>query len=120
MDKAISLIADAKQVAPNKPFFMYFAPAPCMRRTMCQRSGRTNTRASSTTAGMPTARRSLQRQKELGIIPQDAELSRHDPDVQEWDTLSADEKKLYARMMEVFAGFLEHTDYHIRPTCSSS
>ena len=52
------------------------------------------------------------RQKELGIIPQDAELSRHDPDVPDWNTLSADEKKLYARMMEVFAGFLTHTDYH--------
>ena len=52
------------------------------------------------------------RQKELGIVPQEAELSRHDPDVQEWDTLPAGEKKLYARMMEVFAGFLSHTDYH--------
>ena len=52
------------------------------------------------------------RQKELGIIPKDAELSRHDPDVQDWNKLSADEKKLYARMMEVFAGFLTHTDYH--------
>ena len=52
------------------------------------------------------------RQKELGIVPKDAELSRHDPDVQDWNTLSADEKKLYARMMEVFAGFLTHTDYH--------
>ena len=52
------------------------------------------------------------RQKELGIIPKDAELSRHDPDVQDWNTLSADEKKLYARMMEVFAGFLTHTDHH--------
>ena len=48
----------------------------------------------------------------MGLIPKDAELSRHDPDVQDWNTLSAGEKKLYARMMEVFAGFLTHTDYH--------
>jgi arylsulfatase len=40
-------------------------------------------------------------------------LSRHDPDVQEWNTLSGEERKLYARMMEVFAGFLEHTDHYI-------
>ena len=53
------------------------------------------------------------RQKELGIIPADAELSRHDPDVPKWDSLSDGEQKLYARMMEVFAGFLEHTDHHI-------
>jgi arylsulfatase len=56
--------------------------------------------------------RVFKRQKELGIIPKDAELSRHDPDVQDWNTLTAEEKKLYARMMEVFAGFLTHTDYH--------
>jgi arylsulfatase len=55
----------------------------------------------------------FKRQKELGIIPADAELSRHDPDVQKWDSSSADEKKVYVRMMEVFAGFLTHTDYHI-------
>jgi arylsulfatase A-like enzyme len=54
----------------------------------------------------------LTRQKDLGVIPADADLSRHDPDVQDWNTLSADEKKLYACMMEVFAGFLTHTDYH--------
>ena len=48
----------------------------------------------------------------MGIIPQAAELSRHDPDVPDWNTLSDGEKKLYARMMEVFAGFLTHTDYH--------
>ena len=57
--------------------------------------------------------RAFTRQKELGIVPADAELSRHDPDVPEWDGLGEDEKKLYARMMEVFAGFLEHTDFHI-------
>jgi arylsulfatase len=47
----------------------------------------------------------------LGIVPQDAELSRHDPDVKPWDDCSAEERKLYARMMEVYAGFLEHTDH---------
>ena len=61
---------------------------------------------------MRTARRTFARQKELGIIPKDAELSRHDPDVPDWNKLSPGEKKLYARMMEVFAGFLTHTDHH--------
>ena len=57
VDKAMAFIADAKQVAPDKPFFLYFAPAPRTRRTTCRRSGPTSTRASSTTAGTPTARR---------------------------------------------------------------
>ena len=55
------------------------------------------------------------RQKEMGLVPADAELSRHDPDVAQWDTLSADEKRLYAHMMEVFAGFMEHTDLPYGP-----
>jgi hypothetical protein len=58
------------------------------------------------------------RQKEFGITPKDAKLSRHDPDVQEWAKLPADERKLYARMMEVFAGFCEHMDYHVGRTRS--
>ena len=53
------------------------------------------------------------RQKQLGLIPATAELSAPDPDVADWETLSADERRLYARMMEVFAGFLEHTDHYI-------
>ena len=86
--------------------------ARCTLRTTCPRSGPTNTRALSTTAGTPIASEPSPSRKSSAIIPKDAELSRHDPDVAQWSSLSADEKKLYARMMEVFAGFLEHTDYH--------
>ena len=53
------------------------------------------------------------RQKELGIVPADAVLSRHDPDVPEWDAQPAPARRLYSRMMEVFAGFLSHTDHHL-------
>ena len=57
--------------------------------------------------------KAFKKQKAMGIIPANTELSRHDPDVQDWGTLPADERRLYARMMEVFAGFLEHTDHYI-------
>ena len=53
------------------------------------------------------------RQKELGVIPADAELSRHDPDVPEWEMLSPDARRLATRLMEVYAGFLSHTDAQI-------
>ncbi len=49
----------------------------------------------------------------MDIVPKETELSRHDPDVKPWNQCSAEEKMLYALMMEVFAGFLEYTDYHI-------
>ena len=98
---------------PTSPSSCTSPPAPSTRRTTCRRSGPTSTRASSTTGWDAYREKVFARQKELGIIAEDAELSRHDPDVQQWDDLSADERKLYARMMEVFAGFLEHTDHHI-------
>ena len=53
------------------------------------------------------------RQKELGIVPADAQLSRHDPDVPDWASLSPAARRLAARMMEVFAGFLSHTDHQV-------
>jgi arylsulfatase len=53
------------------------------------------------------------RQKELGIVPAHAELPRHDPDVPEWESLPPEARKLFARYMGVFAGFLSHTDHHL-------
>ena len=80
---------------------------------MRRRNGRTSTKASSTRGWDAYREQVFANQKKLGIMPEHAVLSRHDPDVQDWSKLSADERRLYARMMEVFAGFLEHTDHHI-------
>jgi arylsulfatase len=113
VDKSIGFIADAKQVAPNKPFFMYFCTG-AMHAPHHVRKEWADKYAGQFDDGWEAYReKAFARQKELGVVPADAELSRHDPDVPKWDSLSADEKKLYARMMEVYAGFLEHTDHHI-------
>ena len=111
MDKAISFIADSKQVAPNKPFFMYFCPGAEHAPHHVPKEWADKYKGQFDDGWDAYREKTFARQKELGLIPQDAELSRHDPDVQDWNTLTADEKKLYARMMEVFAGFLTHTDY---------
>lgn len=110
VDKAISFIADAKQVAPNKPFFMYFCPGAMHAPHHVPKEWADRYQGQFDDGWDAYREKTFARQKELGIIPQDAELSRHDPDVQAWESLSAGEKKLYARMMEVFAGFLTHTD----------
>jgi arylsulfatase A-like enzyme len=113
VDRAISFIADAKQVAPDKPFFMYFCPG-AMHAPHHVRKEWSDKYKGQFDEGWDVYReRAFARQKEMGIVPADAELSRHDPDVAQWDTLSADEKRLYAHMMEVFAGFMEHTDFHM-------
>ena len=110
VDKAISFVADSKQVAPNKPFFMYFCPGAGHAPHHVPKEWADKYKGQFDDGWDAYREKTFARQKELGLIPQDAELSRHDPDVQGWNTLTADEKKLYARMMEVFAGFLSHTD----------
>jgi arylsulfatase A-like enzyme len=113
VEKARTMIADAKQVAPNKPFFMYFctgaqhAPHHVPKEWADKYKGKFD-------EGWDAYREKVfANQKQLGLVPPNAKLSRHDPDVQDWKKLPANERKLYARMMEVFAGFLEHTDHYI-------
>lgn len=113
VDKAISFIADSKQVAPNKPFFMYFATGAMHAPHHVPKEWADKYSGMFDDGWEAYREKVFSRQKELGIVPAEAELSRHDPDVKPWKECSAQEKKLYARMMEVFAGFLEHTDHHI-------
>ena len=112
-DKAISFIADAKQVAPNKPFFMYFCPGTAHAPHHVPKEWADKYKGKFDDGWDKLRERTIAKQKELGIVPVDAQLSRHDPDVPEWEPLSAAEKKVFARMMEVFAGFLTHADHHI-------
>ncbi|WP_148416587.1 arylsulfatase [Haloferax sp. KTX1] len=111
--RAIEFIGDAKQVDPEKPFFTYFCPGACHAPHQVPREW-ADKYAGEFDMGWDAAReRILERQIELGVVPEGTELSPQNPDVRRWDTLSDDEQRLYARMMEVFAGFLEHTDAQV-------
>jgi arylsulfatase A-like enzyme len=131
-DKAIEFIKDAKAVAPDKPFFLYYAPGAAhaphhVPREWIERyAGRFD-------LGYEALReQTLARQKQMGIVPAGTELpplnpigtpqTRTGPEGQPfppldytkpWDSLSPDEKRLFARMAEVYAGFLSHADHHI-------
>jgi arylsulfatase A-like enzyme len=128
-DKAIEFILDAKVVAPDKPFFMYLAPgcghAP--HHVFAEWADRYRGRFDQ---GYEAIRAEiLARQKELGLMPADVELSAINPhagatgpdgqpwpaldQVRPWATLSDDERRLFARMAEVFAGFVSYTDDQI-------
>ena len=76
-------------------------------------SGRTSTRGCSTTAGTRCRERTFAHQKELGVIPGDAELTARPPEIPSWDDMPDDLKPVLARQMEVYAGFMEHTDHHV-------
>lgn len=113
VDKSMEFIADAKQVDPDKPFYLHLcfgathAPHHVPKEWADKYAGQFD-------EGWDVYREGVfARQQELGIVPADAELSRHDPDVADWGGLSEPARKLFSRMMEVFAGFLSHTDHHL-------
>ncbi|TCC65663.1 arylsulfatase [Kribbella pittospori] len=113
VDRSIQFVVDAKQVDPDKPFYLHLcfgathAPHHAPKEWADRYAGQFDD-------GWDAYRqRVFAEQKALGIVPDDAELSRHDPDVPDWDSLPAPARRLYSRMMEVFAGFLSHTDHHL-------
>ena len=112
-DKAIEFIADAKQVAPQKPFYLHFCPGATHAPHHVPKEWADRYRGQFDDGWDAYRERTFARQQELGVMPADAELSRHDPDVPEWESLSPDSRRLSARMMEVYAGFLSHTDHQI-------
>jgi arylsulfatase len=110
-DKAIDFIGGPHMIAPEKPFFMYFCPgaghAPhhIFQEDADKYKGKFD-------MGWDKYRDVVfANQKKLGMFPDDTVISPRDPDVPEWDSLSDDAKKLYTRMMEVFAGFVSYTDH---------
>ncbi len=131
-DKAIQFIRDAKAIAPQKPFFLYYAPGACHAPHHVPKEWSDRYRGRFDAGYEAMREQTLARQKELGIVPPDTELPRINPigmsatrtgpgdlpfppldDTRSWDSLSADERRLFSRMAEVYAGFLSHTDHHI-------
>ena len=113
VDKAISFLVSGKQVAPNKPFFMYFCPGTAHAPHQIPKEWADKYKGKFDDGWDAYREKVFANQKKMGIVPANAELSRHDPDVQDWNSLKPEEKKLYARMMEVYAGFVTHFDFHI-------
>ncbi len=112
-DRAIQFIANTKQIDPNKPFFLYHCLGATHAPHHVPKEWTDKYKGKFDDGWEAYREKTFARQKELGIIPKNAKLSPHDPDVPHWDECSPDEKKIYSRMMEVYAGFLEQTDYHI-------
>ncbi len=113
VDKAVSFIADSKQADPAKPFYLHLCFGATHAPHHVAKEWADRYKGAFDDGWDAYRERTFARQKELGIVPADTELSRHDPDVPDWDALPEPARRLYARMMEVFAGFLEHTDAQV-------
>ena len=111
-DQAIKQILDAHVNAPEKPFFMYYSTG-CGHAPHHIHKEWADRYKGAFDGGWDAYRETvLARQKEIGLFGDEVELSPRDPDVPEWSSLSEDERRLYARMMEVYAGFVSHADHH--------
>lgn len=113
VDEAMRMVRDLSVAQPDRPFFLYFAtgcghaPHHVTPEWVEPYRGRFD-------AGWDAWRdATLARQQQLGIVPAGAELSPRPEWVEAWDGLSADARRCYTRMMEVFAGFLTHTDHEL-------
>ena len=128
-DKALSFIRDAKAIAPDKPFLLYYCPGACHAPHHAPKEWIEHYRGRFD-KGYEACREDIfRRQKSMGIVTEQAELSPINPYIDErsadgkgwpeldtvrpWDTLSDDEKRLFCRMAEVYAGFLSHADHEI-------
>jgi arylsulfatase A-like enzyme len=131
-DKALEFIKDAKTIAADKPFFLYYAPGACHAPHHAPRQWIDRFRGRFDMGYEAIREQTLARQKELGVVPADTELppvnpigtpqTRTGPEgkpfppmdyTKPWDSLSPEEKRLFSRMAEVYAGFLAHADHHI-------
>jgi arylsulfatase len=109
-DKAIDWMRYCKSVAPQKPFFAYFAPGAAHAPHHSPKEWREKFKGKFDAGWDAVRETTYRRQLKLGVIPSDAQLTPRPDWVQPWDSLSADEKKLYAVFMENFAGYLAFTD----------
>jgi arylsulfatase A-like enzyme len=112
-DKAIFYIDRQKKAAPDKPFFLYYAPGATHAPHQVDKYWSDQYKGKFDEGWDVFREEVFERQKKLGIIPANAILPDRNPNIKAWDQLSADEKKLYARFMEIYAGYLTYTDYEV-------
>ena len=110
-DRAIAWIQNQKSVAPKKPFFCYFAPGATHATHHAPKEWIDKFKGQFDDGWNKVSEATFQRMKAKGVIPADAKYNPIPDEVGRWDSFSADQKKVYARMMEVYAGFLAYADH---------
>jgi arylsulfatase A-like enzyme len=112
-DKAIAWVRQQKALMADKPFFMYFAPGACHAPHHVPKAWADKYKGKFDQGWDKLREQILARQKSLGVVPQNAELTTRPKEIPAWDEVDPKMKPVLAREMEVYAGFLEHTDHHV-------
>jgi arylsulfatase A-like enzyme len=112
-DKAIRWVQRQKSLMPDKPFFMYFAPGATHAPHHVPQEWSDKYKGKFDQGWDKLREETFARQKKLGVIPPDCNLTKRHPEMPAWDTIDPKMKPVLARQMEIYAGFLEHTDHHV-------
>jgi arylsulfatase A-like enzyme len=112
-NKAIKWVHEQKALMPDKPFFMYFAPGATHAPHHVPKEWSDKYKGKFDHGWDKLREETFVRQKKLGVIPKDCQLTQRHPQIPAWDQISAEMKPILARQMEIYAGFLEHTDHHV-------
>lgn len=112
-EQAVSWIQMQKTVAPEKPFFVYFAPGATHAPLQVHRPWIDRYQGQFAEGWDALRDEIFQRQKALGVIPENAALTSRHAELPAWSSLSDDEQKIAQRLMETYAGFLTHTDVQV-------
>ena len=111
--RSIKWIRQQKALLPDKPFFMYFAPGATHAPHHVPQEWSEKYQGKFDQGWDSLRQETFARQKALGVIPQDSQLTERNDGIPAWEEISAEMKPILTRQMEIYAGFLEHTDYHI-------
>jgi arylsulfatase A-like enzyme len=111
--KAINWIRQQKALMPDKPFFTYFAPGATHAPHHVPKEWADKYKGKFDQGWDKLREETFARQKTLGVIPEDCQLTPRHAEIPAWDTIAAEMKPVLVRQMEVYAGFLEHTDHHV-------
>jgi arylsulfatase len=112
-DHAIDWIRQQKALMPDKPFFVYYAPGATHAPHHVPAEWSAKYKGKFDQGWDKLREETIARQKKLGVIPEDAELTERPAEIPAWDETPDDMKPIFARQMEVYAGFMEHTDHHV-------
>jgi arylsulfatase len=112
-DRAIVWIKQQKALVPDKPFFLYWAPGATHAPHHVPAAWSDKYRGKFSMGWDVLREQTLARQKEHGVVPNDAELTVRSEGIPAWDEMPAELKPVLERQMEIYAGFLEHTDHHV-------
>ena len=112
-EKARKWIGQQKALAPDKPFFIYFAPGATHAPHHVPKEWADKYKGKFDQGWDKLREETFARQKKLGVIPADCQLTARPKEIPAWDEMPEDFKPVLAREMEVYAGFLEYTDHHV-------